>query len=413
MTSATTDSRRDFDVVVFGASGFTGRLVAEYLHDRYPSGSGVRWAIAGRDRGKLEQVLTGLGGDPQNTPIVVADSADRGSLDALTSRTRVVLTTVGPYARYGSELVASCVAHGTSYCDLAGEVQWMRRMIDEHESQARETGARIVHSCGFDSIPSDIGVWFLQQESVDRFGRNCRKVKLGVRAMRGGASGGTVASMLNAIEEGKRDREVRRVLAHPYGLNPADSRDGPDGRDQTGAEYCDLLDTWTCPFVMGMVNTRIVRRSNALLNFDYGRDFEYSEATMTGRGPAGWTKAALAASAFTAFMAASAIDVTRNYVVKPLMPDPGEGPDEKARETGFFKLIIVGVTSADERLRVEVTGDRDPGYGSTSKMIAESAVCLAHDELPVGGGFWTPASAMGAKLIRRLRANAGVQFEIA
>ncbi len=411
MSGAARNDERDFDVVVYGASGFTGRLVAQYLSERYATAGEIRWAVAGRDAGKLGRVLSDIGVSAE-VPVLVADSDDSDALDSLALRARVVLTTVGPYARHGSKLVESCVKHGTDYCDLAGEVQWMRRMIDRHQRDAEASGARIVHASGFDSIPSDLGVWFLQQEAQERFGRNCNQVTLLVKAMRGGFSGGTAASLLNAVEEGRRDRDVARILMHPYSLNPEGLRDGPDSRDQSGAVYNEALGVWTCPFVMALINTRIVRRTNALLNFEYGKDFRYSEATMTGPGLRGRLKAAAATAAFRGFMLASAIEVTRNYLVKPLMPNQGAGPDQAARESGFFNLLLVGTTSAGERLRVKVTGDRDPGYGSTSRMIAESAVCLARDELPVGGGFWTPASAMNQKLLTRLRHNAGLQFEV-
>lgn len=412
MSDAAIEQKREFDVVVFGASGFTGRLVAEYLHEQYVPAARLRWAVAGRDRGKLERVLSEIGSPAETVPVLIADSDDSDSLDALARRTRVVLTTVGPYAKYGSKLVESCVKHGTSYCDLAGEVQWMRQMIDRHQRAAEASGARIVFACGFDSIPSDIGVWYLQRESTERFGRTCNKVSLLVRAMRGGFSGGTAASLLNAVEEGKRDRNVARILIDPYSLNPEDLREGPDGRDQTGSVYNEELGVWTCPFVMALINMRVVRRTNALLNFEYGKDFRYNEATMTGSGIGGRLKAATATAAIRSFMLASAIDLTRNYVVRPLMPRQGAGPDKTERETGFFNLVLVGTTSAAERMRVRVTGNRDPGYGSTSKMIAESAVCLALDDLSVGGGCWTPASAMNNKLLERLRDRAGVQFDV-
>ena len=403
---------REFDVVVYGASGFTGKLVVEYLGSRYPSSAELSWAVAGRNEQKLVAVLAELGLSPEQIPVLVADSADGAALGAIASRARVVLTTVGPYASYGSKLVAACVENGTSYCDLAGEVQWMRRMIDRHQRGAEASGARIVHACGFDSIPSDIGVWYLQRESAERFGAPCRDVSLVVRSMRGGVSGGTAASLLNAVEEGRRDREVARILTHPYSLNPEGQREGPDGRDQTGVAYNEQLGVWTCPFVMALINTRVVRRSNALLDYPYGRDFRYNEATMTGPGVAGRLKAMAATTAFRGFMAASAIDLTRNLLVKPLLPDQGKGPGKEDRENGYFNLVIVGKTAADDAIRVRVTGDRDPGYGSTSKMIAESAVCLARDELTVGGGFWTPASAMADPLIARLRRSAGVQFDV-
>lgn len=406
------EEQREFDLVVFGASGFTGRLVVEYLHRKTKSNGRLRWAVAGRSQAKLEQVLGDIGLTPGTRPVLVADSDDSESLEAIASRSKVVLTTVGPYAQYGSKLVAACIRHGTDYCDLAGEVQWMRQMIDRHQADAEASGARIVHACGFDSIPSDIGVWYLQKEATERFGKTCDRVSLGVRAMRGGPSGGTAASLLNVIEESRRDKNVARILTRPYSLNPDGLRDGPDGRDQTGSKFNADLGVWTCPFVMGLINMRVVRRSNALLDFAYGKNFRYSEATMTGPGIGGRVKAVAASAAFKAFMAASAVDLTRKFLVKPLLPDQGDGPGKDERESGFFKLRLVGRTAAGERIRVRVTGDRDPGYGSTSKMIAESAICLARDKLSVGGGFWTPASAMGEQLLGRLRASAGVQFDV-
>lgn len=411
MTTNDPGARREFDLIVYGASGFTGRLVAEYLHRQYGSTGDIRWAVAGRDEAKTRKALADVGIPPDAIPVLAADSGDPASLAAMAGRSSVILTTVGPYARYGSALVAACVEQGTAYCDLAGEVQWMRKMIDRHQAQADASGARIVHACGFDSIPSDIGVWFLQQESIRRFGRPSERVSMVVRAMRGGFSGGTAASLLNAVEEGRKDREIARILTHPYSLNPPDQRSGPDGRDQLGSRYDEDHQVWTCPFVMALINMRIVRRSNALLDYAYGTDFRYSESTATGQGIGGRVKAGTASAAFKAFMLASAFDTSRNYVVKPLLPDPGEGPDSEERETGFFKLALAGRTAAGETLKVTVTGDRDPGYGSTSKMIAESAICLARDPLSVGGGFWTPASAMGDHLLTRLRSNAGVQIE--
>ncbi len=412
MSAASDNPEREFDIVVFGASGFTGRLVADYLRQQYATGGELRWAVAGRNRDKLERVMKSIGLEAGSVPILVADSTDPASLNSIAAQTRVVLTTVGPYAKHGSALVEACVRNGTSYCDLAGEVQWMRQMIDAHQADAEASGARIVHACGFDSIPSDLGVWFLQREAVDRFGKTCNDVSLGVRAIRGGFSGGTAASLLNAIEEGKRDRAVARMMVDPYSLNPEGEREGPDGRDQQGPAYNEALGVWTCPFVMAVINQRVVRRTNALLGYEYGKDFRYNESTMTGAGLGGRLKAVTASAAMGAFMVASAIDFARENIVKRLVPDQGEGPDEKARESGFFNLVLVGKTHADETIRVRVTGDRDPGYGSTSKMIAESAVCLAKDELPVAGGFWTPASAMDGKLLTRLQANAGLTFEV-
>ena len=285
-------------------------------------------------------------------------------------------------------------------------------MIDLHQHDAEKSGARIVHSCGFDSIPSDIGVYFLQKKSHELHDAPCRKVSLLVKALRGGASGGTIASALNALEEGKRDRSVARIMADPYSLNPEGLRHGPDGRDQTGVGFNDELGVWTMPFVMGMINMRIVRRSNALLDFRYGKEFMYDEATITGSGPGGWIKSALGTAGLGGFMLASSVELTRKHIVTRLLPKPGEGPGKEAREKGFFNLILIGTTQAGERVQVRVKGDRDPGYGSTSKMLSESAVCLARDHLDVKGGFWTPASAMGGQLLDRLQTNAGLSFEL-
>ena len=403
---------REFDVVVFGASGFTGRLVAEYLLERYPPGGELRWAVAGRNESKLKTVLSQLGDAADAIPIRVADSADDAALEAIAGQTRVVLTTVGPYAKYGSALVAACVRNGTSYCDLAGEVQWMRKMIDQHHEDACRTGARIVHACGFDSVPSDLGVWFLQSEALTRFGTPCSEVSLLVRAMRGGMSGGTVASLLNVIEESQHDRDIARQLVDPYTLNPEGEREGPDGRDQRSAEYNNQLDVWTSPFVMAVINQRIVRRTNALLDYRYGRDFRYRESVISGPGISGRLKAVSAVSGMRAFLLASSSDFLRENLVKRFLPEQGAGPGPEAREAGFFNLILAGTTASGQKLRARVTGDRDPGYGSTSKMIAESAVCLARNELDTDGGFWTPASAMKDKLLDRLQANAGLTFEI-
>ena len=406
------NNQRKYDVIVWGASGFTGRLVTEYLNGKYGPGGELRWAIAGRDHEKLETTSADLGIQPGSVPIIIADSLDHESMQGLARDTRVVLTTVGPYAKYGSALVEACVAHGTHYCDLAGEVQWMRKMIDRFQTDARNSGARVVHSCGFDSIPSDIGVWFLQREAQKLHGDTCVEIKLLVKAMKGGASGGTFASMMNALEESRRDREIARILVDPYSLNPQGERNGPDGRDQAGVEYHEDSGTWTAPFVMGSVNARVVRRTNALRQYAYGRDFRYSEATMTGSGPAGWMKSAGMTAGLGGFMLASSFDFSRSVLVRRFLPKPGEGPSQEQRKAGFFNFLLVGKLANGTLMRARVTGDRDPGYGSTSKMLGESAVCLAMDDLPSKGGLWTPASAMPDALFARLRENAGLEFAI-
>ena len=404
--------KRQYDVIVWGASGFTGRLVTEYLFGKYGIGSGLRWAVAGRNQEKLEMICAELGIASGKVPIIIADCFDSESMQGLARDTKVVLTTVGPYAKYGSALVEACVKQGTHYCDLAGEVQWMRKMIDRFQSDAETSGARIVHSCGFDSIPSDIGVWFLQQEAQQHHGGPCTNVKLLVKAMKGGASGGTFASMMNALEESRRDRNIARILVDPYALNPDGERSGPDGRDQTGIEFYDGTGVWTAPFIMAAVNTRVVRRTNALLQYPYGRDFEYSEATLSGKGPAGWMKSAAMTAGLGGFMLASSFELSRSILVKRILPKPGEGPNKEQRKAGFFNLLLVGKLANETLIRARVTGDRDPGYGSTCKMLSESAVCLAMDDLSSTGGFWTPASAMADELHKRLVKNAGLEFAL-
>jgi len=401
---------RDYDLILFGASGFTGKLVAEYLQQTYGNGEELRWAIAGRNEHKLKAVAGELGAP--DTPIILADSGDPEALAGLAAKTTVVCTTVGPYALYGSQLVQACADAGTHYCDLAGEVQWMREMIDRHEKTARGSGARIVHTCGFDSIPSDLGTLFLQQAMRERAGVPARSVKLRIHRFSGAFSGGTVASMINLMEEAARDRELRRLIADPYALLPAGCPRGDDRNEQMEARYDEDFGRWTLPFIMAGINTRIVRRSNALLDFAYGEDFRYEEAMLASRGT-GRAKASLTAMAMKAGMASLAVSPLR-AVAKRFLPAPGEGPSREQQARGFFDIYLYGAHPEDREkdLIARVTGDRDPGYGSTSKMLAESAVCLARDDLNCGGGFWTPASAMGRVLIERLEASAGLSFTL-
>ena len=405
-------ANRQYDVVVFGATGFTGELVAHYLLERYGCDRELRWAIAGRSADKLDALKARLGDQAAPLDTIVADSSNDAALKDLAGSTNVVLTTVGPYALYGSALVAACVEAGTDYCDLAGEVQWIRRMIDRHHERAMETGAHIVHCCGFDSIPMDMGVFFLQNEARRRYGACCESIALFVKATRGSASGGTLASMINIIREARRDREVARILANPYALNPPGEREGPDGRDQQGVAFDDDAGCWTAPFVMAGVNTRVVRRSHALAGYPYGHDFRYREAVLTGRGPAGWSKGALMTLALGGLVAGISFSPTRRLLQRFFLPSPGEGPGPAAREAGFFNLVQVGRLPDGTTIRSRITGDRDPGYGSTSKMLAESAVCLAKDEIDSPGGVLTPSAAMGDALLQRLRDHAGLTFDV-
>jgi short subunit dehydrogenase-like uncharacterized protein len=374
---------REFDVIVWGATGFTGTLVAEYLLRQYGSDGDLRWAIAGRSLDKLDELRDSLDVEPEALETIVADSFDTDSLEDLASRTRVVITTVGPYALYGSALVEACVEAGTHYCDLAGEVQWIRAMIDQHHRRAKETGARIVHCC----------------------------ITMLVKATKGAASGGTIASVMNILQESSKDRDVARVLVDPYSLNPEGEREGPDGRDQQSAVYCEDADSWTAPFVMAMINCKVVRRSHALLGYPYGKDFRYREAVMTGDGVPGYLKSMAMTTAIGSFMAGGSWSPTRK-VLQAFMPAPGEGPDRELRQSGFFKLMQIGELADGTLLETRITGDQDPGYGSTSKMLSECAVCLAKNELDSPGGILTPASAMARPLLDRLQDNAGLSFEL-
>ena len=396
---------RPYDIIVWGASGFTGRIVVDYIHQEYGNGN-LRWAIAGRNPAKLESVVAG-----RNISVLDADSHDRESLNRLVRQTKVVLTTVGPYARYGSELVAACAEHGTDYCDLTGESLWMRDMITAHQQAAKDSGARIVHTCGFDSIPSDIGVFFLQKEMQARHGVAARHIKYRTKAFKGGFSGGTIDSMMAMMEAAQKDPGLLKKLSDPYLLN--DNMRGADGTDRFSPYFDEDFDAWVGPFMMAAINTRVVRRSNELLGSAYGDDFRYDEGSLTGSGPKGFLGATGIGVGSGIFAGLASLPITRKGLQK-VLPKPGEGPSPEQQRTGYFEVEMRAKhpTDATKDLVACVKGDRDPGYGSTAKMIAESALALAHDNLPATGGFWTPASAMGDALLQRLPANAGVTFDI-
>ena len=398
-----------YDVVVLGATGFTGQLVVQYLAETYGVEGALSWAIAGRSRHRLEQVRGNFLAVPDRDklPILVVDSGDEDALRELAESTTVVCTTVGPYAKYGTPLIAACVEAGTHYCDLTGEVQWMARIIPEYEAAARASGARIVHTCGFDSVPSDMGVWHLQQVMEENHGTHATTVKGRVVEMRGGASGGTIASILNMMEEAAADVGIRAIIADPYVLYPAGEKAGKDEGDQRGALYDSDFERWTSPFIMAAINTRVVRRSNALLDFPWGHDFSYSES-MLEKSRAAALRRSLAAGAG---MATLAIGPARKIITR-FLPQPGDGPSASQREAGGYELRFLGRSSGDELAAVRVRGYLDPGYGSTSRMLGEAAVCLALDTSDVAGGFWTPASALGANYLQRLQDNAGLDFDI-
>ncbi|MGI9325403.1 MAG: saccharopine dehydrogenase family protein [Pseudomonadales bacterium] len=411
-TPSAHQEQREIDVLVWGATGFTGNIVARYMNSTYGA-SNLTWGLGGRNQSKLEAVRNALSEAGADAPLYLADSHDPAQMRELVGKARVVLTTVGPYAKYGNELVAACAELGTHYCDLTGEVHWMRRMIDAHQETAQASGARIVHTCGFDSIPSDLGVYFLQRAMQDRYGCASPWIKCRTRAFSGGFSGGTVDSMMTMMEQAKDDPDIKRIIADPYALNPSGAREGLDGPDRQSPEYDQDFEAWIGPFVMSQINTRVVRRSNAVMGYPYGRDFRYDEASIMPGGALGGFAAAGMSLTMATVNAMAAFAPTRS-LLQSMAPKPGEGPSEEAQRKGFFhiELLAQHPTDRSKDLRAHVKGDRDPGYGSTAKMLSECAVSLAQDESPVGGGFWTPAAAMGDALLERLPANAGVTFEL-
>ena len=393
--------KREFDIIIWGASGFTGRLVAEYLFQNYNKDE-LNWAIAGRDIYKLNKIRDQY--LDQNIPIITADSFEEVSLVKMTERTKVICTTVGPYAKYGSQLVKSCVKSKTHYCDLAGEAQWIRKMIDTYHEAAIDNQIKIVNSCGFDSVPSDLGVYYIHKN----LSKKNLSIKMRVTGAKGTYSGGTYASMQNIIKEASKDREVRNSLTNPYGLNPKGQQGGLDKRDLRSVKYDKKIKSWISPFLMAGINTRIVRRSNALSNFSYGKKFQYDEAVMTGKGVKGRLNGIILSIPLI-FLAAKPGSFI-NKIFNIISPKPGQGPNKKERENGYFSFRFFVFDLEGSESIFKVTGDKDPGYGSTSKMLAESAVCLAKDKLDDKYGILTPSYAMGNNILNRLISKAGLTF---
>jgi short subunit dehydrogenase-like uncharacterized protein len=387
-------SNAEFDVVIYGATGFTGRLVAEYLASEY--GKDIAWAMAGRSEDKLKSVRDEIGA-PSDTPLIVADASDPASLKAMAERTRAVITTVGPYQLYGEALVKACVETGTDYVDLSGEPAWMHDIIAEYSEAAKASGARIVHSCGFDSVPFDLGVYFLQQHVKDKTGKPLSRIKGRVRAMKGTFSGGTAASFQETMKRAGQQPEIIDWLKDPFSL--CEDFEGPKQPHGAKVIFEEDLNAWSAPFVMATINTKNVHRSNALMGHAYGADFVYDEMFMTGPGDKGE-------------QVAHAIANDRSMQDNP--PKPGEGPSKEERENGFYDVMFTGESEDGQRFTASVKGDKDPGYGSTSKMIAESALALvkdvSRDQTP--GGVYTTAPAMGDALIKRLSEHAGLTFAI-
>jgi short subunit dehydrogenase-like uncharacterized protein len=389
-------SSSKFDIVVYGATGFTGQLVAEYLAAQYKSDSQLKWAMAGRSLDKLRSVRDAIGASP-DTPLIVADASDVASLQAMVATTRSVITTVGPYQHYGNDLIAACAASGTDYFDLCGEPIWMRQMVDKHEAAAKASGARIVFSCGFDSVPFELGAFYVQEEAKRVFGAPAARVKGRVRDMRGTLSGGTAASAQATFEAVARDLSLVAILNDPFALTPGFS--GPKQPKGNKPIFEDDLQSWAAPFMMALINTRNVHRANMLMGFPYGREFVYDEMVLTGPGEKGEANARKVVAA-------------NNEKTGPNAPKPGEGPSKEERENGGYDLLYVAVAPDGREVRAAVKGDRDPGYGSTSKMISECAICLLRDTPDIAAGFWTPGAAMQHSLIKRLVDHAGLKFSV-
>ena len=386
-------SDKSFDIVIYGATGFTGKLVVEYMQEKYGNDESVSWAIAGRSKEKLIAVSEDLKVG-SNVPHLLVDSNDTDSIVSMVQQTKCVLTTVGPYQLYGANILQQCVIHGVDYVDLCGEPGWMHEMINQHAEQAKETGARIVFSCGFDSIPFDLGVYFLQKEVIAQHGQPASNVRGRVRAMNGEFSGGTAASLGATMASLKAKPELFEVLVNPFALSNGFT--GPEQAQDSKPIYDEKLETWVAPFFMAPINTKNVHRSNALMDHLYGEDFCYNEMWIQGPGEEG-----KAAAEFVGSM-------------NPLAdaPAPGEGPSKESRDNGNYDVLFCADLADGSTLHAAVSGDMDPGYGSTSKMIAESAICLVKECPDLVGGIYTPAPAMGEKLIARLQANAGLNFRL-
>ena len=408
--------KRAYAVVLYGATSFVGQITAHYLAEflsanKDKSGSEINWAIAGRDQEKLNELQSKL---TSKVDIIIANSDDAASLDAMTEQTQVIISTVGPYLKYGEPLIKSCVDNGTDYVDLTGEAIFIKDMMDKYQEAAKQSGARIVNSCGFDSIPSDLGVYFTQKQAEAKFDSACDVIHMRVKAAKGGLSGGTIASMATIFEEVGQDKSRRKQVANPYLLN--DDKDAPNVRQSNVSkpEYDSEHKRWLAPFVMASINTRIVHRSNQLLGYEYGREFKYDEAMWMKDGIKGKLTSYALSAGLLGFATAMMITPSRELLSKHVLPKSGSGPSKEEQENGYFDIRLFGQTANKDSITTKVTGDKDPGYGSTSRMLSQAALCLAQDisKEEVKGGFWTPASAMGDKLLARLEKHAGLSFDV-
>ena len=429
-------TEQPYTLILYGATSFVGQITAHYLAtflakssqendsvDNKAAQTPVTWAIAGRDADKLKKLQDRLMSQNKNNEgqvneskidIIIADSTDESSLDKMTAQANVIISTVGPYLKYGEPLVKSCAKNGTDYVDLTGEAIFIKDMMDKYQDMAQKSGARIVHSCGFDSIPSDLGVYFTQQQSEIKFDAPCNEIHMRVKAAKGGLSGGTIASMATIFEEVGQNKSRRQQITNPYLLN--DDENSPDVRQDNvnKPEYDSEHQRWLAPFVMASINTRIVHRSNQLLGYEYGREFKYDEAMWMPNGVKGKLMSYGMSVGLLGFATAMTFKRSRDFLSNHVLTKSGEGPSAEAQENGYFDIRFFGNTANSDTIATKVTGDKDPGYGGTSRMLAQSALCLAQDiaKDEVMGGFWTPASAMGDKLLSRLESHAGLTFEV-
>ena len=407
-------SNVQYDLIVFGATSFVGEILCQYLIEKYGIDGDVKWAAAGRSQSKLEALRSSLGSRAEQLKLLNADAADEVALKSLCEQTKVIISTVGPYALYGEPLVKVCVETGTDYCDLTGEVQWVKRMITRYQDKAMETGARIVHCCGFDSIPSDMGVYYLQQQAQQQFGEPCTKIRMRVKEMRGSASGGTIASMINVTKEAAASKELRKELADPYSICPEEHGFTVRQASVTKPEFDSETEQWAGPFIMEAVNTRVVHRSNALSGNAYGEQFQYDESMLMGKGAKGMVTSGGFVLGLGLFIAGAVIKPSRWLMENYMLPKPGEGPSPEAQIKGRYDLRFFGETDNGQKIKTKVTGDRDPGYGSTSKMLGQAGLSLAFDisKEEKAGGFWTTATVFDQRFIERLEQNAGLTFAI-
>jgi len=397
-----------YDLILWGATSFVGKLIAKYIASNYKD---LNWTIAGRDKNKLELLRTELSNinpKAKNFAIIIGDSNDQNFLSQLVKATKIIISTVGPYLQYGEALVKACAENGTDYCDLTGEVPFISNMLNRYATQAEASGSRIIHCCGFDSIPSDLGVFYLNAQAQQKFKESIEAANCVVTKIKGGFSGGTVASIINMIDAVKKDKNIKKILSNPYSICPAENRTGVKQENLINYKYNKKINKWLATFLMSSVNSKVVHASNSLLNYPYSRSFKYTEYLLAKS----FLQALYIYCSVNIGMLLLAINPIRQVLQKYLLPKPGQGPSIEQQERGSFEFKICGKTKSDHRLTIKVTGDRDPGYAATAKMIVESAICLLDkpDRQSLPGGFWTPASALGNQLLSRLEENAGMKF---